>query len=181
MKKIMIFGRPGSGKSKFAYKLSKHLELPIYHLGKYFFVSGWAERNPDDFRGILNTMVNKGAWIIDGNSTRSLETRWQAADLVVYFNYNRFLCLFRLFKRRFGWSTKTSVHDRAPNCPKILRLRLVKYMWTFDRRVSQSIADLTSKYPDVTFVEIRSDKDLQALETILKKRRLNSENGYGIV
>lgn len=48
-KRIMIFGIPGSGKSTFALKLSRLLNLPLFHLDKYFFVSGWEERNYEEF------------------------------------------------------------------------------------------------------------------------------------
>lgn len=37
--KICIFGRPGSGKSTFALQLHKKLNLPLYHLDKYFYKS----------------------------------------------------------------------------------------------------------------------------------------------
>lgn len=47
--KIMIFGRPGGGKSTSANQLSKELGLPIYHLDKYFYVENWVERNYQEF------------------------------------------------------------------------------------------------------------------------------------
>jgi adenylate kinase family enzyme len=36
-KRIMIFGRPGSGKSTFATWLSRALNLPLHHLDKHFY------------------------------------------------------------------------------------------------------------------------------------------------
>jgi len=49
IKKIMIFGRPGSGKSTFALDLQKMLNIPLRHLGKYFFRDNWVERDYDEF------------------------------------------------------------------------------------------------------------------------------------
>jgi adenylate kinase family enzyme len=49
IKKIMIFGRPGSGKSTFALDLQKMLKIPFYHLDKYFFRDNWVERDYDEF------------------------------------------------------------------------------------------------------------------------------------
>ncbi|MFW5904155.1 MAG: AAA family ATPase [Candidatus Saliniplasma sp.] len=34
--KIAIIGSPGSGKSTFAKKLGKKLNIPVYHLDSYF-------------------------------------------------------------------------------------------------------------------------------------------------
>ena len=47
--RIMIFGRPGSGKTTFAYELSKKLNLPLYHLDKYFFTANWVQRDYQEF------------------------------------------------------------------------------------------------------------------------------------
>lgn len=42
--KIMIFGRPGSGKSTFALQLHKLTEIPLHHVDKHFFEAGWQKR-----------------------------------------------------------------------------------------------------------------------------------------
>ena len=160
-KKIMIFGRPGSGKSTFAYKLSKTIGLPLYHLDKHFFTSGWVERDYQEFMQIQKEMVQTNAWIIDGNSVRSLETRWEHADLVLYFNYHKIICLFRLLKRLFFKANY--IDDRAINCKENLNFKLIKYMWTFEERVNKIIFDLKEKYPAAQFIEINSEQDLKNL------------------
>lgn len=48
-KKIMIFGRPGSGKSTFATWLSQSLDLPLHHLDKHFYIRNWVERDYNEF------------------------------------------------------------------------------------------------------------------------------------
>lgn len=162
----MIFGRPGSGKSTFAHTLSEKTGLPVYHLDRYFFVSGWQERDPVEFRVLQEKLVNEDAWIIDGNSTRTLETRWSKALCVLYFNYPRLTCLRRLIKRRILGDT-AHIEDRAEGCNEILRFQLIKYLWSFDKRVSSAIDTLHNKYPATTFVEIKNDTDaLEAMEKI---------------
>jgi broad-specificity NMP kinase len=95
----MIFGIPGSGKSTFALRLSHLLNLPLFHLDKYFFTSGWQERKYEEFLAIQKEIVEQDSWIIDGNATRSLEIRYKEADVVIYFRFNRLLCFYRVFKR----------------------------------------------------------------------------------
>lgn len=92
----MIFGIPGSGKSTFAVKLSQQLGLPLFHLDKYFFVQGWQERDYNEFLRIQRELVEKERWIIDGNATRSFEMRFSRSDVVLYFRFNRLLCLWRI-------------------------------------------------------------------------------------
>lgn len=156
--RIMIFGRPGSGKSTFALKLSQNTGLPLYHLDKYFFENNWKERDYNEFLDIQQSLVNQNKWIIDDNSTKSFEMRYAKADLVLYFNYLRYICYWRIFKRLF--SKNKAIDDRAENCNETVRFSLLKYMWSFKERVAKQVADLRSKYPNCRFVEITSDKDL---------------------
>lgn len=159
--KIMIFGRPGSGKSSFASLIAQKTRLPLHHLDKHFFISNWIERDYTEFLNIQRKLVNETRWIIDGNSIRSLEMRWARADFVIYFNYNKWQCLFRLIKRCF--MNKRNIDDRAPHCPEIIRWPLVKYMWNFEKRVDSEINILRGKYPNTTFIKITSDTQLKKL------------------
>lgn len=84
IKRIMIFGIAGSGKSTFSLTLARILDLPVEHLDRYFFIDNWAERDYDEFLKIQSTLVEKERWIIDGNSTRSLEMRYKRSDHVLY-------------------------------------------------------------------------------------------------
>lgn len=53
--------------------------LPLHHLDKYFY---WIEQDYNEFIEIQKNIVDTECWIVDGNSTRSLEIRWARADLV---------------------------------------------------------------------------------------------------
>lgn len=163
--RIMIFGRPGSGKSTFAYQLHQIIKLPLYHLDKFFFISNWNERNHQEFIDLQKSFVNQERWIIDGNNLKSLEMRYAKADLVLYFNYSRRICYPRVLKRL--WKKDLLIDDRAQGCPEILRWRLMVYMWTFEKRVAQQILDLKAKYPDTKIIEIRNDHDLIYLKNTM--------------
>ena len=91
--------------------------------------------------------------------------RYRRADLVLYLNFPRWLCYIRVFKRIFDKSIE--IDDRAEDCPEKASWRLLKYMWTFDKRVEKIIADLRDKYPDVRLVEIRNNRILQNLKLSL--------------
>ncbi len=69
--RMMIFGRPGGGKSTFALKLAKSSGAPVYHLDRYFFVGNWVKRNPQEFLNIQQSLVEEENWIIDGNCTNT--------------------------------------------------------------------------------------------------------------
>lgn len=159
--RIMIFGRPGSGKSTFALAVHQHTGLPLYHLDRYFFKENWQERPQEEFLCWQQEMVIKPQWIMDGNSIHSLEMRYQRSDLVVYFNFPKWLCLIRLFKRRFF--KDLAIQDRAVDCPEILRWRFIRYMWTFEKRVSSPLRTCQQRYPHIPFIELRSSHDVKKL------------------
>jgi adenylate kinase family enzyme len=155
--KIMVFGLPGSGKSTFATKLAQCLNLPIYHLDKHFYIENWIERNYQEFLDQQQSFVNQSRWVIDGNAMKSLEMRFQKADVAIYFQYSVFVCLWRIFKRALqrNWH----IPDLAEGCTKSIRFRLIKYMFRFHSRYSPKINELRLKYPHVSFYVFRSDKE----------------------
>ncbi len=154
----MIFGRPGGGKSTFAYKLHQLTGLPIHHLDKHFYEASWVERDYLEFINIQQSIVDSDAWIVDGNATKSFELRYARADLVLYFNFPRWLCYWRTIKRLF--CKDTSIDDRADGCRETVRWSLLKYMWSFEDRVKDKVVLLGNKYPQVKFVEVKNDKQL---------------------
>jgi hypothetical protein len=85
--------------------------------------------------------------------------RWSSADLVLYFNFPKIICYFRIFKRFFN--PNKSLDDRAPGCQKTIRWSLLKYMWGFEER--SDIKIFKERYPHAVFKEIRSDNDLNKL------------------
>ena len=161
LNRIMIFGLPGSGKSTFAVKLAHKLKLPLHHLDKHYFVENWRERNKEEFFDVQQGIVEQNKWIIDGNAIGSLAMRYSRADLVLYFATSRPICFSRLIKRQF-FKDRT-IQDRAPGCRERLPYHLVKYMWTFDRRVSPLLSRLKEDYPDVLFYKIKSSHDLEGV------------------
>lgn len=115
LNRIMVFGLPGSGKSTFSTCLAKSLNVPIYHLDKYFFVENWKVREKSVFLKIQQDFVDQSQWVIDGNAMGSLEMRFQKADAAIYFRYPRFVCMWRLLRRRFqNWH----LDDLAQGCTK---------------------------------------------------------------
>ncbi|MEC8978135.1 MAG: DNA topology modulation protein [Pseudomonadota bacterium] len=169
--KLMIFGKPGSGKSSFAYQLAKMHGYPLYHLDKYFFMQNWQARPKAEFLADQRLLVANDAWIIDGNAIDSLEMRWREADAVMYFNYSFWRCFFGIILRRFRGPV-VQVDDRARLCPEQISWRLLEYLWHFEYYVDPVIAKLRLRYPNVPFFEICRDRDWQGF--------LQKDGLYGI-
>lgn len=163
--RIMIFGRPGSGKSTFSLELQKITHLPLHHLDKHFYERQWIERDYLDFLTIQKSLVELPSWIIDGNSIKSLEIRWKKADLVLYLSLPRHICYIRVFKRLLD--KNPHIDDRAPDCREKISFRLLRYMWSYEKRVESQILALQEKYPHTSFIKITSRGDFLSFQNNL--------------
>jgi adenylate kinase family enzyme len=159
--RIMLFGHPGSGKTTTALVLKEQLDIPLYHLDKYFFKEHWQERNPVEFLEIQKKFVDQESWIIDGNAVDSFEMRYSRADYALYFRFSRVLCLLRILQRYFF--KDYTIDDRAAGCPERISWKLIRYLWTYDQRVLPLLADLHYRYPGTHLVVIHNRKSLDRI------------------
>ena len=98
-KRILIAGCPGSGKSTFAKSLSRRLELPLTHLDQLYWRPGWVHVDRAEFDSLLDSVLQKDAWILDGNFMRTLPRRMAACDTAVYLDFPRRTCLLGVLRR----------------------------------------------------------------------------------
>jgi adenylate kinase family enzyme len=163
-KKIMIFGRPGSGKSTFAHELHRKIQIPIFYSDKYFFEANWRMKSPEKCFKIQQSFIPQSSWIIDGNCISchdSFEQRFALADLVFYFNFPRWLCFFRILKRCFFRDKE--IYDRAEGCQESISWGLLKFAWNCESQFVPFIERLREQYPTKIFMEIKKMKDLDGL------------------
>lgn len=84
MKKVIVIGCPGSGKSTFARRLRDKTNLPLYYLDMIWHKSDKTNITKDEFDSNLNEILRKDEWIIDGNYQLALEMRLENCDTVFF-------------------------------------------------------------------------------------------------
>ena len=119
------------------------------------------ERPYDEFMEEQNKLVAQKEWIIDGNHPWSFETRYSKADIAIYFDYPRSVCLWRLLKRYFFKDRK--IDDRAAGCPERLSKMLLRYMWNFQTYVNAYIPPLRKRFPRVKYFIVHNDREADDL------------------
>ena len=93
MKKIIIIGSPGAGKTTFARKLSDKIGIPLIYLDAIWHKSDKTHISRDEFDDRLGEILSCSSWIIDGNYSRTMERRMRACDTVVLFDLASEICL----------------------------------------------------------------------------------------
>ena len=101
MNKIIVVGPSGAGKSTFSRKLGPILNIPVIHLDNIFWKKDKTHISREEFDKKLGEVIKEPYWIIDGDYSRSYETRMQACDMVIFLNYPIDLCL-RGVEERIG-------------------------------------------------------------------------------
>lgn len=86
MKKVIVVGCPGSGKSTFARKLQEKTGLPLYYLDMIWHKPDKTTLSKEEFDRRLQELILRDEWIIDGNYSRTLEPRLQACDTAFVFD-----------------------------------------------------------------------------------------------
>lgn len=163
----MITGPAGAGKSTLAKQLHHQTGLPLYHLDKIFFINHWVKRDYDAFTKLQQQWVDQDSWIIDGNSTKSYETRYARADVCIYINPGFWKCCWGIVKR-WCWHKDPTIDDRAPDCGERLTFELFAYNWSFHRaRVTERLYPLRTKYPHVRFIELNHTPSVAELTALL--------------
>ena len=93
MKKVIVVGCPGSGKSTFARKLQEKTGLPLYYLDRIWHKPDKTTLTKEEFDEKLHELIARDEWIIDGNYSRTLEPRLQACDTAFVFDLPLEVCL----------------------------------------------------------------------------------------
>ena len=101
MKKIIVIGCPGSGKSYFSKKLSEITNIPKFHLDILFWKENWVKTPRDEFLNkILDIVNNNDSFILDGNYHRTLDFRMNLADTIFFLDLPVEVCLESEKQRR---------------------------------------------------------------------------------
>ena len=93
MKKVIVIGCPGAGKSVFARRLSGKTQLPLYHLDMLWHKADKTTYTRGEFDAKLKQVLAQANWIIDGNYLRTMPTRLKECDTVFLLDYPLDVCL----------------------------------------------------------------------------------------
>lgn len=129
MKRVVIVGAGGSGKSTFARRLGDVTGLPVAHLDQLAFQPGWVSLPKDEWRALQEDLVADDEWIIDGNRESTMPIRLRRCDTVIFLDYPRVLSSFRALKRQLLFRGRDI---QAEGCPERIDPEFIKWVWRYN-------------------------------------------------
>ena len=142
MKKIVILGAAGSGKSTFARKLHEKTGLPLIHLDNVWWKADRTHVSRAEFDRRLREILQGEAWIIDGDYSRTYEPRFAACDTIIFLDYDTEVCMRGIAER---------VGKNRPDMPWVeteLDPELVELVQNYRAKNRPEVYRLIGQYPE---------------------------------
>ena len=162
MKKIIVIGCPGSGKSTISRALHNKTGIPPYHLDMMYWNADKTTVEKSVFLEQLSVVLKKDEWIIDGNYGATMELRMAACDTVIFLDYPLDVCLDGIKERR------GKPRSDMPWIETEEDAEFIEFIKSYNEQQKPKVLELLEKYSDKNIVIFKSREEADAF--------LNGEN-----
>ena len=152
MRRVLVVGAGGAGKSTFARELGRRTGLPVVHLDHHYWRPGWVPTPDPEWNERVTELLAPDAWILDGNYGGTLDLRAQACDTIILLDLPMTRSLTGIVRRRFSRRTPL----QAPGCPDRLEPEFVRWVATYRRRTRPRVLALAAAPRAWDFVQLAS-------------------------
>ena len=164
MRRIVVTGPAGAGKSELARELGERLRIPVLHLDTMFWGPGWVPTPAEEWEARQRRELAAGSWVVDSQFDDLLPDWLDAADTVVFVDASLLRCLWRVGRRRLN--RRAGVGIPAGTDPAPLHRALLKFVrnqWRYRRAVRRELhAELARRRNGRRAVVVRRDADVRA-------------------
>lgn len=102
MKKVLVIGCSGVGKSTFAKRLAQKTGLPYVATDPFYWEANWKLATTENVVKHVEQATLQDTWILDGNFDAQKELIWQRADTIIWLDYPFWQVVFQISKRNLG-------------------------------------------------------------------------------
>lgn len=160
MERIAIIGAAGSGKTTLAKKLEFILKINVYHLDRIFWQRDWKRIAEEDRIDILQNIVQRKKWIIEGKYLKSSELRLNAADTIIFLDISPLVCLRQVIKRHYLYNGNR--RDLAMECSDVLNVKIIAKVLFFALIRRRMIRQKLGRYKDRQVIILHSTGDIDS-------------------
>ncbi len=178
MKRINVIGSSGSSKSTFARSLARALNLPYVEMDALFWRENWTPCPEEEFLQILENNLQKDAWVLDGNYSRTTKQKWKHATTVIWLDFSFLTTMRRSISRAISRSIKRQeLWPETGNRESFRksffsRDSIVLWSLTNYTRVRRKYLTLLKSpdWPHIEFIHLKTPSEAeQFLESLLSK------------
>jgi adenylate kinase family enzyme len=161
VKRILVIGSGGAGKSTFAAELGAIVGLPVIHLDQVYWKPGWEKPTKEEWAATVKKLVAQHEWIMDGNFGGTLPQRIKRADAIILLDISRWVCLWRVLKRVVKYRGRHRP-DMPPGCQERFDTEFIRWIWYYPSRSRPAkLALLSATGPDQRVVILRSGREVR--------------------
>lgn len=162
MRRIIIVGCPGSGKTSLTLKLARKLGLPAVHLDVLYWRTGWKASDKAGFRTRVADAIAGDSWIIDGSfSGLAFDLTLARADTLIVIERPRWLCQWRILWRS-AFARDGMRPDLPEGCPEKFDWILMQEAWRYDAERRPAIEAERLQYgAEVSVVRLSGDREIE--------------------
>ncbi len=161
MRKIIIVGSGGAGKTTLARRLGEATGIEVIHLDSLFWRPNWTRTPEEEWISKVESLVKCDSWIMDGNFGGTREIRLAACDTIIWLDTPRHVCLYRALKRTVTYHNRTRP-DMAEGCNEKLDWEFLRWIWEYPSRIPRLLEQIKN-HSGKRLIVIRSEKDVEAL------------------
>lgn len=144
VKKVLVIGSSGAGKSVFSRRLGEATGLPVIHLDSHFWRAGWVEPTKEVWRAQVEELLKGDEWIIDGNYSGTMDLRLASCDTVIFLDFPRHICTMGVIKRAYHYRGR-SRPDLPADCPEKIDWSFIKWTWNYPTRSRPGVLERLSR------------------------------------
>ena len=156
MKKIIVIGCPGSGKSTISRALHNKTGIPLYHLDMMYWNADKTTVEKSVFLERLSVVLEKDEWIIDGNYGSTMELRMAVCDTVIFLDYPLDVCLDGIKERR------GKPRSDMPWIETEEDAEFIEFIKNYNEQQKPKVLELLKKYSDKNIIILGSREQADA-------------------
>lgn len=161
MKRILVIGSGGAGKSTFARRLARTINVEVIHLDSLYWKPGWVETPKQEWKQTVERIITRDSWIMDGNYSGTLDLRLEACDTVIFLDIARAVCIWRVIKRAVAYRNK-SRPDMSEGCPERFDFGFLRWIWNYKKRTRPKIVRMLKEIADnKKVIWLRTDAEVE--------------------
>ena len=153
MKKVIVIGCPGSGKSTFSRALHQATMLPLFHLD----LLNWNVDKTTVSKGVflerLQNTLKLDSWIIDGNYGSTMELRMKECDTVFFLDYPVEVCINGIMERQ------GKVRTDMPWVETETDEEFLEFVRSYSTQNRPKVFELLKKYKDKQIIIFNSREE----------------------